>query len=147
MACVQSQDTLASVSLSLSTLLNLVLRNTLYAHGALRRCLLLCATADDMQMLSCSQLSLCLELTKERTLFVSGTRYFLLGVIARFLLNAITKCTAMLPLLCWHLAALRCGSEPVVTTALSCINASSRMLQGVDAVFQPIVGALSRRGL
>ena len=144
MACVQSQDTLASKSLSLSTLLNLVLRNTLHAHGALRRFVLLCAIADDMQMLSCSQLSLCLELTKERILFVSGTRYVLLGVIARLLLNAITKHTAMLPLLCWHPAALRRGN---VTTALSCINAGSWMLQGVDAVFQPIVGALSQRGL
>jgi len=92
-------------------------------------------------MLSCSQLSLCLELTKELTLFVNGTRYFLLSVIARFLLNTITRmhCNAAL--------ALLCGNVPVVTSALSCINASSRMLQGVDAVFQPIVGALSRRGL
>lgn len=112
--------------------------------AALRRFVLLCAIADDMQMLSCSQLSLCLVLTKERILFVSGTRYVLLGVIARLLLNAITKHTAMLPLLCWYFAALRCGN---VTTALSCINAGSWMLQGVDAVFQPIVGALSQRGL
>ena len=64
-----------------------------------------------------------------------------------FLLNAIAKMhrNVVLALLASCCTTLR--PVPVVTTALSCINASSRMSQGVDAVFQPIVGALIWRGL
>ncbi|DBA65884.1 TPA: hypothetical protein ACH3X2_002911 [Trebouxia sp. C0005] len=69
-------------SLSLSTLLrtlkSCVQEHFACLHGALRLFLLYCATADDVEMLSCSQLNLCLELTKEPILFVNGTRVWML---------------------------------------------------------------------
>lgn len=96
MACVQLQDTLTSVSLSLSTLLNLQLRNTL--HARMVHCIDLFFPVPLLMTCKLLQPAEPMLGADERAYFVRKWNQVIPPWCNRkFLLNVIEECTAMLP--------------------------------------------------